>query len=212
MTTRRFRPPAQFALVICLLLTGCKMVDSQNPLVAPEKAMLDLRLVGAWTAHDSKQPDSIVYVHVGTAGNGFPDGMMRAVWIEHSAVRFELRQFFFLARTIGDRTYLSIVLPKDEKTPETWNPADVGTWLFAQADVSESKVSLRFTPVPKAFEKAASASAAKFGQSPSNKYGYELNGTTDEIARVFAAAGPELFDGKHPMVLSRLRPPEDPAR
>ena len=105
------KPVFYLGVAACLAAAGCD--DSKNPLSDPQTSKADERLAGVWL---NRGGDGDVYYHVGHAGDKFPASMMRVVGIKHSKGNVEpAGEFQIFPSIIGDKTYLNVVIGRDDK-------------------------------------------------------------------------------------------------
>ena len=103
------KPQLLIGVAVCLLAFGC---DSKTPLSDPQTSKADERLAGVWR---DRSGDGDVYYHVGHAGEKFPSGMMRVVGIKHNKGNVEPPfECLIFPTVLGDKTYLNVVLGKEE--------------------------------------------------------------------------------------------------
>lgn len=143
--------PHLFLSVTALVtLSGCSIATSEHPLSPPTKAAIDKRIAGVWRLTDG--PDNTVtYVHVGKAGDDFPDGVMRLLIVSQPTDNETPMQFHetlgFLTKT-KDSVFLNWTAPKetDGASEEThgarrqWNPEKMEPYVILKVHFQGKEV------------------------------------------------------------------------
>jgi len=186
-------------VVVCLLASGC---DSKNPLSDPQTSKADERLAGVWR---DRNGDGDVYYHVGHAGEKFPTCMMRVVGVKHSKGNVEPPfEFLVFPTVLGDKTYLNVVLGKDDKLLKSldekgWKAADVDSYTFYKYKFDGDKLVL--LGIDAEAKKTAITSGKVKGTVENNSA--KFTDSSENLARFVKEAGDSLWD-KTPGQLERL--------
>jgi len=173
--------------------TGC--VKSKNPLITPQKAQRDTRLLGAWRAEipaaDGKP--RVVYCHIGGAGEKFPEGVMGAVTVQFEDDVPKQTATFFFAAAIDGAVYLNTMeFPKD-KAPKEQAPEIVTGYTITKCEVSDSE--LTFHQIDRAALKEAVESKKIQGEIAKDG-SVTLTAPTDDLVRFFKENGEKIFSGE----------------
>jgi hypothetical protein len=191
------------AAVLCLLASGCD--DSKNPLSDPQKSKADGRLVGVW--QERSDDGEVRYYHIGHAGKGFPNSVMRVVEITHNKGKVEPPEEYLAFPTVlGDKTYLNMVL--DEKQVKRlgekgWKAEVVDSYTFLKYQADGDKL------VVWAMDEEAKERAIKGGKvkgvivDRGNFKTTKFTDTTENVARFVAEAGDSLLS-KEPFRFERV--------
>jgi hypothetical protein len=194
------KPLFLVGVAACLCASGC---DSKNPLSDPQTSKADERLAGVWR-HRSDDGDE--YYHVGHAGEKFPPGMMRVVWIKHSKGNVEPPgECLVFPTVLGDKTYLNVAFGKDEKSvkgldEKGWNAADVDSYTLYKYKFDGDKL-LVYGIDAEAKEKAIKSGKV---MGTVGDHSAQFTDTTENVARFVAEAGDSLWNTEKPGRLERV--------
>jgi hypothetical protein len=185
-------------LGLCLLLAGCD--DSTHPLSDSQTAKPDAGLVGVW-----REDNGEAYYHVGHAGKGFPEGVMRVVEVIHNqAVVEPPAEFLAFSTALGGKTYLNVVLDQkqvkrlDEKG---WKPDAVECYTFIKYRLDGDKL-VAWWLDEEAKERAINNGKIKGKIERSGVS--RITDTAENVARFVAGAPDSLWDTKHPGRFERV--------
>lgn len=191
------------SLLLCLPGPGCD--DSKNPLSDPQSAKLDQRLVGMW--REGKDDDEAVYYHMGPAGDGFPNGMLRIVEIAHKKGKLEPpAEYLAFSTTIGKNDYLNLVLDLQRKAIRTmdengWKADAVAAYTLMKYHVDGNRL------VVWAIDEGAKERAIKSGKIKGRaepRKSAQFTDTTENVARFVGEAGDRLFGTEQPGRFERV--------
>ena len=194
---------AFLGLVVCLLASGCD--DSKNPLSDPQTAKPDNRLIGVWRQRGEN--GEVTYYHVGHAGENFPDGMLRIVWIKHDQGKIELPQECLAFTTVlGGKTYLNVVWEGGKKQVKLleeggWKADAVDYYTFVKYQVDGDKAVVWLIDED-AKERAIKSGKVKGVIEPNKPP--KFTDTAENVARFVAEAGDSLFKTKEPFRFERV--------
>ena len=194
------KPLFLIGVAVCLFASGC---DSKNPLSDPQTSKADERLVGVWR---DRSDDGDTYYHVGHAGEKFPAIMMRVVMIKHSKGEVEPPgEFLAFPTVIGDKTYLNVVIGKDDKLIKSlddkgWKAAEVENYLLLKYQFDGDK--LLMLGIDGDAKKKAIKDGKVKGTVDDNSA--KFTDTTENVARFVTESGDSLWNTKEPMHLERV--------
>ena len=200
------KPLFLIGVAACLFASGC---DSKNPLSDPQTSKADERLAGVWR---DRGGDGDVYYHVGHAGEKFPACMMRVVMIKHSKGNVEPPgEFLIFPTVIGDKTYLNVVIGKDDKLVKSldekgWKADEVDSYMLYKYKFDGDKLVV-YGIDAEAKQKAIKSGKVK-GTVENNSA--KFTDTTENVARFVKEAGDSLWDTKKPGQLERVNLGEKP--
>lgn len=204
----RFRLAALLLGVLTTLATGC--ATTPNPLVAPDKAKFDSRLVGTWVVVDDKLPHQAIFVHIGGAGMNFPPGAMRLITVGEDNSGLEATPSIFFATTTSRATFLSVWCShgvpymSDKSGSFKRSPSD--SYLIAKCDVSSDKIVFYF-PDNLQLEKAAKAKHLPFTAPGFWNSDLRLTASPQDVLQLLISADSKIFhDG---VTLHRVAIPKE---
>ena len=192
---------------VFLLSGGC--TDSKNPLSDPQTSKADQRLAGVWREQD--EDGKVTYYHVGRVGEKLPDGMMWAVFVQHSEGEVESPGAWLIFPTIlGGKTYLNVTEASpqrlDRLKEKGWKPETDDHYFILKYQVEGDKLVL-WSMDEDAKEQAIKAGKIK-GVIEKQKSGYmdrvEFTDSTENVARLVAQAGDSLFSKEQVRRLERV--------
>jgi hypothetical protein len=205
MKRKRYVPLVCTAL-LCLLLASC--LDSKSPLSDPQQAKADARLAGVWRLEEGAD---VTYYHVGRLGEGFPKGMMGALWITHSEggkLAMDAVRTVVFPTTNAESTYLNVGVVDEgkwrasEEKPSKelrWHPEIVEGYFICKYQVKGD------TLVLQRMDADAKAQAIKSGviKGRIDENNPIITDTTENLLRFVTAHDKELF--KETMLLKRVK-------
>jgi hypothetical protein len=190
--------PRWFILsAVLLLLAGCE--DSNVALSDPETSKADERLIGLWRSNED-------YYHIGLAGEKFPKGVMRVVWITHDRkIVCSANEFLIFPTILGEDHCLSVVMIDPEQTMrvynEGWKAVAFDTFTFFKYQVDGDKI-VAWAIDGDAKEQAIKDNKIK-GVIEEDAPG-KFTDTTENLVRFITDAGDSLWDREPVMQLERV--------
>ena len=141
---------SSFAILLLLVaFAGCTYPSIKKPLVDPVKAVAFPELIGTYTSTNPKTGEQ-AWLHIGLAGEGFPSGFHKLIWIMSTPERgIQSTELICFYHKIGDSFILHIPLEKDghldsqaKQFPKGWDAFQVDTYLFARMAKTEVGMTL----------------------------------------------------------------------
>lgn len=213
-TTNRLPIVAALLFLACTGCTGCTVPVAEHPLVDPADASTFPELHGVYRADDDADTFG-QFVHIGSAGDGFPAGFVRIISVyQPKDATHALRSTTYIGfvERIGQAHILHLPGPKSGKLDdqhkvwdEKWNPDQLAGYLLVRltprdGGVDMSALNVEF--IKKQIEEQKLAGRVEVEQSQSD--GTEviksitITAETDELRAFFERhIDVELFDDPH---------------
>lgn len=181
----------------------------QNPLSDPQTSKPDERLVGVWRWKN--EDDSVIYYHVGHAGDKFPDSILRVAFVRHVEGKVESPgESWMFPTVLGEKNYLNGIDKKGQrdKPPEErgWRTETVDSYYILKYQLDGD--GLLVWEMNADAKKQAIKDGQIKGVIEPNKPAM-FTDTTENLARFVAEAGDSLFS-KEPIRLERVDAGERP--
>ncbi|MEX2358262.1 MAG: hypothetical protein WEE51_08010 [Pirellulaceae bacterium] len=125
-------------VLLVLLSSGCAIPTSKHPLVDPHEAISYPELYGAYRFEAPNEQHREPYLfHLGEAGEGYPPGFVRIIFVGFKDSVLGAHNMFTFAEKVGDGYVIHLPGMKNDRTQaseatywkpwhESWNPAKDG--------------------------------------------------------------------------------------
>ncbi len=138
-----------------LVTTGCQAILLQHPLIDPKDAKAHPALYGIYCIENDAASKVQQFVHVGTAGKPYPDGMLRFTTVSHpepQGGKLQVSNMIGFVEPWGNYLLLHIPLLKHEadEAPDfeswkaVWDPTEIDGYYLARLSIQKDRIDIAY--------------------------------------------------------------------
>ena len=134
-----------FAGIGITFCCGCSDTEIANPVFSVKDCNRLPDFFGSYRLRETERIDALTFLHVGSAGKGYPKGVLKVVTISHLDGKLEIETNFAFARKLDGIYWLHIPEFRNGKLPtKAWWQDDVVNYQLYKVKVTETGLAVHY--------------------------------------------------------------------